>query len=118
MRPLSGGFFGTISGFPPPQYRFSDDGKFVDIAGMIQTPIATGTYNAIAVYTMPPAYRTINPQSRWLVTSVADGAATPVLQLHADGTLQFHFLPASLVQTIIGVAGRYTLDDQNGFIQT
>ena len=118
MRPLTGGFFGTISGNTPPQYRFSDDVKFVEVAGSVQTPIATGNYNSIAFFTMPPAYRTTASTTgvRWLVADAPDGSATPAVQLHSDGTLQLHFLPTSLAQTIITIFGRYPLDDQNGFI--
>jgi len=120
MRPLQGGFFGTITGASPPQYRFSDDCKFVDFTGHIQTPVASGNYNAIPIYTMPPNYRMVGATAipNFLVTSVADGVATPVMTMHNDGTLQFHYLPGSLGQTVIGITGRWPLDDQNGYIQT
>jgi hypothetical protein len=120
MRPLTGGFFGTISGNTPPQYRFSDDTRFVEVAGCVQTPAASGNYNGIAFFTMPPAYRTVaaSTGARWFVGDVPDGAATPIVQLHSDGSLQLHFMPGSLAQTIITIFGRYPLDDQNGFIQT
>jgi hypothetical protein len=120
MRPLSGGMFGTISGSSPPQYRFSDDCKFVEFAGHVQTPASAGNYNATAWYTMPNNYRMVGTTSTpsWPVTSVADGAASPVITLHNDGTLQFHYMPNSLAQTTIGIFGRYPLDDQNGYIQS
>jgi hypothetical protein len=119
MRPLTGGFFGTVSGNVPPQYRFSDDGEFVEVAGYVMTPASAGNYNNIAFYTMPYKYvpQVMNP--RWFASNVGDGAATPLVVLTAaSGALTFSLMPASLAQTVIGIFGRYPLDTAAGFIQT
>lgn len=117
LRPLTNSFLGTVSGFVPPQFRFSDDGEFVDIAGYVQTPPTTGNYNNLSFATVPAQYRPVVTPVGWFITSVADGSATPVCQVGVDGTLQFHFMPGSLAQTVIGISGRYALQDTAGFIQ-
>lgn len=119
MRPLSNSFNGTISGSTPPQYRFSSDLKWVEIAGYVQTPPTAGNYNSIAFATLPPNYRLSSASgSKWTVNGVPDGAASPVCQANASGALTFQFMPGSLSQTIIGVAGRYPLEDSAGFIMS
>jgi hypothetical protein len=122
MRPLTGSFVGTNSGFLPPQYRFSDDLSFVEVAGFVATPPTTGNYNSTVFFTFPPAYRPNNASStnsyKWLVTGVADGSATPVIGVLPNGSIFMNFLPSSLAQTVIGIFGRYPIDDQNGMIQT
>jgi len=120
MRPLTGSFVGSISGYTPPQYRFSDDCQFVEIAGYVQSPGTAGNYNSTVFATLPPPYR---PQTasgtRWFASGAADGVATPVVQVINDGTLQMHFLPTSLAgATIMGIGGRYPLEDTAGFLQT
>lgn len=115
MRPLSNSFIGTIAGQPPPQYRKCADGD-IEFYGMIQTPPTTGNYNGVVFATLPAAYRP-NKTIRYVVTQVADGAATPVVSIQPSGQLILNFLPASLAQTIIGIGCRYPLDN-TGIIQS
>lgn len=115
MRPLTGGFFGTIAGQYPPQFRKCADGD-VELFGYVQLPAAAGNYNGIVFCTLPPAYRP-NKTIRLVVTAVADGAATPVVTIPASGQLTLNFMPASLTGTVIGIAGRYPLDS-TGIIQS
>jgi hypothetical protein len=110
MRPLSNSFVGTVAGKYPPQYRLMTDG-YVEIAGFVRTPPATANYNGTVFATLPAAYRPgSNGGHQWLVSDVADGAATPKLQVDTTGNLHFQNLPASLAQTTIGIYGRYPLD--------
>lgn len=122
MRPLSNSFIGTVAGNYPPQYRFSDDLSSVEIAGWVQLPPSSGNNNNIVFFTIPFAYRptaSSNAGHRWPVAGVADGAATPVVQVDPTGGMQLHFMPASGIgSTIISIYGRYPLDDQNGMILT
>jgi hypothetical protein len=119
MRPLTGSFIGTITNHAPPQYRFADDCKFVEIAGFVQTPATTGNYNNISFCQLPAPYRNLDPAGvDWIATSVADSAATPVVRAHNDGTMTLHYMSATLAQTTIGIYGRYPLQDQNGFLLT
>ena len=115
MRPLSNSFIGTISGQPPPQYRKCADGD-IEFYGMIQTPPTTGNYNGVVFATLPAAYRP-NKTIRYVVTQVADGAATPVVSIQPSGQLILNFLPVSLAQTIIGIGCRYPLDN-TGILQS
>jgi len=119
MRPLQNGFLGTITGQTPPQYRFSDDGKYVEFFGNVQTPPATGGYNSVTFFTLPPAYRPISTNgSSFLAQSVADGAASPIVGVPQSGNVCFHYLPGSLAQTVIQIMGRVALEDVAGFILT
>jgi hypothetical protein len=122
MRPLINSFVGTNSGYLPPQYRFSDDLAFVEVAGFVASPPTTGGYNSTPFATLPPAYRPNNASSaqtyKWNATGVADGVATPVVGILPSGSMMFNFLPTSLAQTVIGIFGRYPLDDTNGMIQS
>lgn len=122
MRPLANSFVGTNAGYLPPQYRFSDDMKYVEVAGWVATPPTTGGYNSVTFYTVPANYRPTNAAStqtyKWPTTQVTDGSATPTIGVTNQGQLMFNYLPASLPQTQIGIFGRYPLDDQSGMILT
>ena len=120
MRPLTGSMSGTNTGYAPPQYKFSDDLKWVEIAGYVQTPAATGNYNGTVFKTLPANYQPVTTQGhKWLVTLVADGPfGTPMVSVLPSGAVQFGFLPTSLAQTILGIGGRYPLEDQAGFLQS
>jgi hypothetical protein len=122
MRPLTGSFIGTIAGFLPPQYKFSDDLSHVEVAGFVETPGATGNYNSTVFFTFPPAYRPNNANStnsyKWMTTGVPDGLATPVVGVLPNGTMFMNFLPSSLAQTVIGIFGRFPIDTQYGMIQS
>lgn len=120
MRPLTGSMSGTNTGYAPPQYKFSDDLKWVEIAGYVQTPAATGNYNGTVFKTLPANYQPVTTQGhKWLVTLVADGPfGTPMVSVLPSGAVQFGFLPTSLTQTILGIGGRYPLEDQAGFLQS
>jgi hypothetical protein len=101
----------------PPQYRFSQDLVYVEVAGAIRTDVSTGNMNNITFFTFPPNYRPLLAQ-KWFVNSVADGAASPVCSVAPSGAVQLNFLPGSISTTQIGITGRYVLDDQFGFIQS
>ena len=120
MRPLTGSMSGTNTGYAPPQYRFSDDLKWVEVAGYVQTPAATGNYNGTVFKVLPAAYCPVTTQAhKWLVTLVGDGPfGTPMVSVLNSGNVQFGFLPTSLAQTVIGIMGRYPLEDQSGFLQS
>ena len=118
-RPLLNGFIATIPGQYPPQYRFSDDTRYVEVEGYVQLPPGSSNFNNLNVFVLPPAYSpAANAGHQWLVTGVADGAATPVIQAHAGGGMQYHFLPASGVgSTVTNISGRFPLD-AGGLIQS
>jgi hypothetical protein len=118
MRPLSAAnWAGTVAGMTPPQYRFSQDLTAVEVAGKVQTNNTSGNMNNVVFFTFPTNYR---PQlaQRYLVTDVADGAASPIVSINANGTMSFNYLPNPLATTQIGIGGRFPLDDQFGFIQS
>ena len=117
MRPLSASFVGTVPGNPAPQYRFSNDVAFVEVAGYCQTPPTTGNYNGVQFFQFPPAYRPTANQQRWTAMGTADGIATPTMNVNSNGSLFIQFASSSLVQSTISLFGRYALDDQYGFIQ-
>jgi hypothetical protein len=109
MRPLSNSFLGTVSGFYPPQYRLDGRG-YVEVAGWVRTPPTTGSYNSVTFFTMPAAFRPSVGAHSWLVTDVADGVATPKVSVGTNGAMFMNYLPASLAQTTLSIAGRYPLD--------
>jgi len=109
MRPLLNSFVGTIAGQYPPQYRLSADG-YVDVAGWLKTPPTTGNYNAVNFFNIASGFRPTTGPHSWLVTGVADGAASPKVSVDASGNFFLNFLPASLAQTTISIYGRYPLD--------
>jgi hypothetical protein len=116
MRPLKNAFVGTVAGKCPPQYRFSDDVAFVEVAGELNSPPTTGNYNGIEIFTFPPNYRPLFQTHRWFCGGMTDGIATPYAYVNTNGSLAFLFAPTSLVQSTIGIWGRFPLDDVNGFI--
>jgi len=120
MRPLTGAFIGTNSGYTPPQYRFSDDLNYVELAGTLSSPPTPGNYNNVTFFTAPDRYRPITPNLgyQYPVTDVADGAATPKIVIKNTGAMVFANMPTSLGPTVIGILGRYPLDDQNGLLQS
>lgn len=115
LRPLSNSFIGTVAGSPPPQYRKCADGD-IQIFGLIRTPPTTGNYNGTVWGTLAAGYRP-NKTIRAFAANVADGAATPVMTITANGNLVFNYLPASLAQTDIFVNHRFPLDN-TGIIQS
>jgi hypothetical protein len=111
MRPLQNSFVGTVAGFLPPQYRKTADGS-IQFAGFIRTPPTTGNYNNVTIATLPAAYRpTTNHRVQWLISDVADGAATPKIVVKETGDIVFANMPASLAQTTIGIWGNYELEN-------
>lgn len=111
MRPLTNSFLGTNAGFLPPQFRKTADGS-IQFAGFIRTPPTTGNYNNVAFANVPAAYRpTTNHRVQWLVTDVADGAATPKIVVKETGDLVLANMAASLAQTTIGIWGNYELEN-------
>jgi hypothetical protein len=123
MRPLSNAFVGSISNWPPPQYRFSDDCLYVETAGSVQTPPTTGNYNGVTIATLPRAYRPIssNPQRIAIPGNIANQGAnssTPYLELDSNGVLSIGASNTSLNQSVFSINGRFLLEDTNGFLQT
>ena len=123
MRPLSNSFVGSIASWPPPQYRFSDDCRYVETGGAIQTPPTTGNYNGVAMVTLPPAYRPISTTSERIaiagnIGSGGAGASTPYIMLGSNGALSIGASAASLSQSIFSLNGRFCLEDTAGFLQS
>lgn len=120
MRPLLNSFVGTITGSPAPQYRFSNDLKYVEVSGYLQTPPTTGNYNGTSFFTIPYAYRPANQNgNRIPICGCPQAAASsyvPCIQPHNDGTFTLQFSPSSLVQSTLCIDGRYPLQDSNGYI--
>jgi hypothetical protein len=116
MRPLSNGFVGTVAGRTPPQYRFSDDCKFVEVAGELNTPPTTGNYNGVNFFTLPPNYAPKYTVQKWFCGGVSDGIATPMIYVGTIGNMQLNLMPSSLAQSTATIWGRFPLDDTNGFI--
>lgn len=109
MRPLINAWVGTNSGFTPPQYRFSNDGNWVEVAGWIKNP-TSANWQSIPFVTLPKAYRTpVFNGERWACTGVQSGFVACV-QSWADGTMTIEFpinpLPAG---TMIGINGRFAV---------
>jgi hypothetical protein len=107
MRPLQNSFSHPGAGFLPAQYRLGPDGM-VDVAGWVQTPSGSGnrnnvTFGNIGAAARPPAGLTHG----WLVTGIADGAASPKVNVDPSGNLFLSFSPATLAQTIFGIFGRF-----------
>jgi hypothetical protein len=122
MRPLTNSFVGTISGWPPGQYRFSDDCRYVELGGAIQSPPTSGNYNGVAFATLPPAYRPVSGTARMAVPgNVANqggGTATPYLQVNGVGAMSLGASSTTLVQSTFSINGRFLLEDSSGFVQT
>lgn len=118
MRPLSGGFIGSVSGVNPPQYRFNNDAVTVEFAGSIQSPATAGNYSNVTFFTVPERYRPTSPNlgQQWAVPLDVAATASPKCVVKQSGTCVLANLPASLSQTNIGIYGRYYLDDQYGFL--
>ena len=112
MRPLGNSWIGTSSGQLPPQYRFSDDYKWVEVTGIIANP-NQAIWTGIAFKNLPVAYR---PPigDRWACTGYPLNPSpyypyTPVVQAWANGNLTIELanqepLPAN---SYIGITGRY-----------
>jgi hypothetical protein len=115
MRPLTGGFAVPSAPNYPPQYRFSKDCLFVEVAGWLRTPATAGNYNTTAFANVPPAYRPSQATHAWLVTGVPDSAASPKIQVDSTGNLSYNFASGTLAQTQFSIYGRYPLD-QSGLI--
>jgi hypothetical protein len=114
MRPLLNSFIGTIAGQYPPQYRFSNDGTNVEVAGFIQMPGSGGpNFNSLNIAVLPIAYRpTSNAGHRWAIgTAQSAMNVPPSIQVDAVGAVQFHNLPTSgITSLIVGITGQYPLD--------
>jgi len=108
MRPLSNSFLYPGTPFTPPQYRLAHDG-FVDIIGFVRSPPTTGNYNSVQwAPALPAAYRPPGGSgASWSIRDVADGAASPKCNIDASGNIVFNYLPTSLAQTTMNVAGRW-----------
>ena len=115
MRPLKNNFVGSVSGRVPPQYRFSNDVAFVEVAGEFNTPPSTGNYNNVEIFTFPTNYR---PQvtHRWFCGGITDGVATPYIYVNSNGSLALSLAPNSMSQSTGTIWGRFPIDDQYGFI--
>lgn len=116
MRPLENNFVGTVAGRCPPQYRFSDDAKFVEVAGEFNTPPTTGNYNNTEIFKFPSNYKPANLTHRWFCGGITDGIATPSVFVNSNGSLALNLTPTSMSQSTATIWGRFPLDDINGFI--
>jgi hypothetical protein len=114
LRPLTGSFAWPGGTWLPPQYRRSPDG-FVDVVGWVQTPPGTGNRNNVVFANVPAGWRP-SRQMSWLVTGIADGAASPMVSVNASGEMQINYSPNSLGQTIFSIFGRYPLDSSGVII--
>ena len=114
MRPTGNSWVGTNSGWLPPQYRFSDDYKFVEVAGYVSVP-TQGIWTGKAIKTFPVAYRP--PLSmQWAATGYPLNPSpyypyTPVVQAWSNGNLTIELANYEQVQanSIIGITGRYAI---------
>jgi hypothetical protein len=122
MRPLTNSFIGSITNWPPGQYRFSDDCRYVETGGAIQTPPTAGNYNGVTFATLPPAYRPISGTSERIAIpgniGGQGGGVAPYIQLGSNGALTIGASSTSLGQSIFSINGRFLLEDSSGFIQT
>jgi hypothetical protein len=116
LRPLTNSFVGTVAGKYPPQYRKCADGD-VQIFGNIRTPPAAGNYNNLTWGTLPALYRPNKQFTAGLTMNVADGIATPLLNINSTGALQFNNMPGALAQSDLFVNIRFPLDN-TGIIQS
>jgi len=109
MRPLINSFVGTIAGQYPPQYRLAPDG-FVEVVGWVKSPPITGNYNGVSFFNIPAAYRPTTGPHSWLITGIADAAASPKVSVTTAGDFILNFTSATLAQTTFSIYGRYPLD--------
>ena len=116
LRPLTNSFIGTVAGKYPPQFRKCADGD-VQIFGNIRTPPAAGNYNNLTWGTLPALYRPNKQFTAGLTMNVADGIATPLLNINSTGALQFNNMPGALAQSDLFVNIRFPLDN-TGIIQS
>jgi len=108
LRPLTNSFLYPGTPLTPPQYRLGSDGM-CEMIGYVRTPPTTGNYNSVMwASSLPAAYRPPGGSAAsWTIRDVADGAASPKCNLDASGNLVFNYLPSSLAQTTLNVAGRW-----------
>lgn len=114
MRPLGNSWIGSVGGQLPPQYRFSDDYKWVEVTGVIQNPSA-GDWCGKAFKNLPVAYRP-PVGDRWACSGYPLNPSpyypyTPLVQAWSNGNMTIELadqvsIPAS---SLVGITGRYAI---------
>jgi Collagen triple helix repeat (20 copies) len=119
LRPLQNSFLNPGGSNLPAQWRLAPDG-FVDVAGRIRTPPTTGNYNSVVFATIgtPAACPPTGLTAQYPAMDVADGAATPKVNINDQGQMVLNYLPSSLVQTTLGIYGRFPSRSVTGQILT
>jgi hypothetical protein len=122
MRPLINSCVGTNPGNDPPQYRFSNDGNFVEVAGHIKNP-TSGNWTSISFCVLPAAYRPNNTNGeRWACSGVngIDGSGfgySPLVQAYGNGNMTIELANVNIpANSIIGINGRFAVSGPAGFI--
>lgn len=115
MRPLGNSWAGTIGGWHPPQYRFSDDYKWVELTGFVQNPSA-GIWTSIPIKNLPVAYRP-PVVCKWACTGYPLNPSpyypfTPTGTMATNGNLTIEDASNETAPSgcIIGIAGRYVIN--------
>ncbi len=112
---LGNGWVGTIGGWHPPQYRFADDYKWVEITGFIQNP-SQGIWTSVPIKNLPVAYRppvTCKwPCSGYPLNPSPYYPYTPTAQMASNGNLTIEDASNETVPSggIFGITGRYPLN--------
>lgn len=116
MRPLGNSWTGTIAGSLPPQYRFSDDYKWVEVEGNIQTGSTPAIWTGRAFKNLPVAYRP-PVGSRWSCSGASLNPSpyypyAPVIQAWSNGNLTMELADHQNQEAncIIGITGRYAIN--------
>jgi hypothetical protein len=118
MRPLQNSWVGSNSGYNPPQYRFGDDGNWVEVTGWIKNP-SSGTWDIVPFFTLPANYRTTSTSGdRWAING-AQGTNnySPCVQSWPNGDLTVESITRPLpANSMICVTGRFALPGPAGLI--
>lgn len=114
LRPLANNFVGTVAGAYPPQYRKLADGN-VQIVGTVKTPTAVqlANPNGTTWGTLPAGWRPLSNDGFYFpvhLTTNQTPVGTPVIQIHADGTLTFQNLPTTYNALNIHINAIFPLD--------
>lgn len=115
LRPLVNNFVGSVAGAYPPQYRKLADGN-VQIVGTVKTPTAAQLPNPNGTTwgTLPAGWRPLSNDGYYFpvhLTTNQTPVGTPVVQIHADGTLTFQNLPTTYNALNIHIDAIFPLDN-------
>jgi hypothetical protein len=113
MRPYGNGWV-VASGALPAQYRFSDDYKWVELEGNVQTT-TSAIWTGKAFKNLPVAYRP-PVGARWPCSGASLNPSpyypyTPVIQAWSNGNLTLELCQQQQLEanSIIGITGRYAI---------